>query len=79
MTKTLSPNNPFIKFRFWLADKIRVFPPEGEAWCVNCVRNDGKTVIVPVSGMQNHLRDHQPNDYVKIITEEGDRAKWGNS
>ena len=38
-----------------------------------------KTLVVPVSGITAHLHAHNPTDYVRIITPEGDRSKWGTS
>jgi hypothetical protein len=40
--------------------------------------HDGKTMVVAVNGLNNHLRTHQLNDHVQIITQEGRREKWSS-
>lgn len=70
------PNSITARLRFWLSDKLRVHPPPGEAWCVGCSMNGRKTKIVAVNGLNTHLRSHAKTDFVKILTEEGNRQKW---
>ena len=81
MNTLINPNKMWsVRFWLWLTDKIRPRPPAGEAWCVRCVSTGGKkTLVVPVSGITAHLHAHNPTDYVRIITPEGDRSKWGTS
>jgi hypothetical protein len=38
--------------------------------------NGRKTKIVAVNGLNTHLRSHAKTDFVKILTEEGNRQKW---
>jgi len=40
--------------------------------------NGGKTKVVAVNGLNTHLRSHGKREYVKIITEEGNREKWSS-
>jgi hypothetical protein len=73
-----NPNSRTTRLRFWLSDILKVYPPPGEAWCVDCSMHDGKTMVVAVNGLNNHLRTHQLNDHVQIITQEGRREKWSS-
>jgi hypothetical protein len=69
-----SPNSPIVRLRMWLSDKLKVYPPNGEAWCVDCCRNEYKTIVVNADGMRIHLRQHSRKDYVHVLTE--DRRKF---
>ncbi len=60
------PNSLLTIVRRWLALKIHPFPDVGEAWCVNCAVNGGKTTIISAMGMEHHINAHDKNDIVRI-------------
>ncbi len=50
--------------RMAAAKAIAPHPDPGEAWCVCCSLNNGRTLILPVDGIKAHTDLH--NDYVRI-------------
>jgi hypothetical protein len=52
----------WMTFRNLLARAARAIepqPPAGEAWCVNCSLNGGRTLVIPVNRYGPHLQSHQ--------------------
>jgi hypothetical protein len=49
------------RFREHLAAKIDPKPAMGEAWCVDCLFNEGRTRVISVDGVDLHLRAHYAN------------------
>lgn len=63
-----NPNSATTKFRRWLARKIDVKPDAGEGWCLSCTLNGRRTKIIAVDGLQDHVEEHAPGDYVHVET-----------
>jgi len=55
---------------FWSKWKNPRMPPPGEAWCVKCSLNGGKTRIVSPGGLRHHIDQHPPKDIIDL------RASW---
>jgi hypothetical protein len=69
VTVTQRPDSRFTRFRRRLAKRIEPLPPEGEAWCINCVLNDGKTLILPANSGIQHVdahRDSPPSTFMQL-------------
>jgi hypothetical protein len=62
------PNSLIVRFRRWLARIIEVRPDPGEGWCLRCCLNDGRTKIISVDGIRDHVESHAPGDYVYVET-----------
>jgi hypothetical protein len=63
------PNSLLTKVRTVLASKLDPWPDSNEGWCIDCSLNAGKTIIVPVSGVDHHTREHREADpaaYIKL-------------
>ena len=54
-----NPNSSLTRFRLTLVRWLDPYPDKGEAWCLNCAMNDGKTLIVNASGHLQHVRQHR--------------------
>lgn len=55
----------------------RVWPPPGEAWCIGCPRNGGRTLIIPADAVDHHLAQHPDGEWVRLqITETTVRGQW---
>ena len=62
------PNSRLTRFRRHLAHVIEPGPAAGEAWCVDCAMNDGRTLIVSADGFRDHAGEHRelPGELVRI-------------
>jgi hypothetical protein len=69
------PNSVITKLRRRLARAIDVKPDAGEGWCLSCCLNDGRTLIIPGDGLQEHVYLHAPGDYVHLETTRLDPPK----
>lgn len=56
---TTHPDSWLTRFRRRLAKQIEPLPPEGEAWCISCVLNDGQTLILPADSGIQHADAHR--------------------
>lgn len=54
-----SPYSPLTRIRARLATWLEPYPDKGEAWCVNCTLNGGRTLIVPATGHAHHVMQHR--------------------
>lgn len=54
-----NPNSPLTRVRLTLVRWLDPYPDKGEAWCMNCVMNDGRTLIMNASGHLHHVRQHR--------------------
>jgi hypothetical protein len=52
------PNSRSTRFRRRLARVITPGPAPGEAWCVDCALNEGRTLVVSADGTWDHIRRH---------------------
>ena len=57
-----NPDSELTRFRRRLARLIEPRPAPGEAWCVACALNDGRTLIISADGYQAHAEMHREND-----------------
>jgi hypothetical protein len=62
ITRLISPDAPWTRFRRWLSATIEPRPSAGEAWCMDCVLNAGRTRIVSSSGASLHVERHHEED-----------------
>lgn len=65
------PNSLLTRLRRRLARVIAPGPAAGEAWCVDCALNHGRTLIILAELSQVHLRLHaaaNPSGYVSMQT-----------
>lgn len=46
------------RLRQYLAARLAVHPPAGEAWCWGCALNRGRTVVLSANGLRQHQRRH---------------------
>lgn len=53
-----NPNSLLTKIRFHLARWLDPFPDRGEAWCMDCAVNNGRTLILNANGHADHVRQH---------------------
>jgi hypothetical protein len=69
------PNSMMTRARLLLVQWLDPSPDNGEAWCVSCTLNGGRTLIVPAPGHLRHVelhREQQGNrSYLAI------RVNWG--
>lgn len=49
-----------------LARMIEPRPDPGEAWCLNCALNGGRTAILSADGARDHGRQHEGGGLVRI-------------
>ncbi len=74
-----NPNTVLTRVRLRLVRWLDPYPDQGEAWCMNCAMNNGRTVILSASGHVQHVEKHHE------ITEEHPvadaiaiRVNWGH-
>ena len=62
------PDSPLTRLRRSLARAIEPGPDPGEAWCVGCALNGGRTLIVSADGFRDHAGEHRelPGELVRI-------------
>lgn len=63
------PDARWTRFRRRLAHRIMPVPPEGEAWCLHCVLNDGHTLILPADSGIQHMdvhKDAPPTTFMQL-------------
>ena len=74
-----NPNSLLVKTRLRLVRWLDPMPDQGEAWCMNCAMNNGRTIILSASGHVHHVEQH------RVITEDHPvadaiaiRVNWGH-
>jgi hypothetical protein len=72
-----SPNSLLTKIRIRLAQYLDPHPDKGEAWCVDCVLNGGRTLVVPAHGHSHHISLHR--DQQGGQTSIAIRVNWGRT
>ncbi len=72
-----NPHSRLTKMRFALSRWLDPYPDRGEAWCMDCVLNDGRTLILNAAAHTDHLERHreasEPDGWVGISI----RANFG--
>lgn len=58
MTRLTDPNSAVTRLRGWLARRLEPRPAPGEAWCMTCELNGGRTLIVTADGWRAHVERH---------------------
>jgi hypothetical protein len=53
------PDSIVTWWRRWAAKRLMPVPDAGEAWCIGCTLNGGRTVIVSAAGYQVHAEEHR--------------------
>lgn len=71
-----NPNSLLTKIRINLARWLDPCPDRGEAWCVDCAVNGGRTLVLNANGHAEHVQQHTGADdkttsYISI------RANYG--
>ena len=54
-----NPYSRLTKIRFALSRWLDPYPDKGEAWCMDCVLNDGRTLILNASAHSDHVERHR--------------------
>jgi hypothetical protein len=72
-----NPNSPLTKIRFILAQKLDPYPDRGEAWCMGCALNDGRTLILNAAGHVDHVEKHRDESTGRTATSIAMRVNWG--
>lgn len=54
-----NPHSRLTKVRFALSRWLDPYPDRGEAWCMDCVLNDGRTLILNAAGHAGHVERHR--------------------
>jgi len=54
-----NPYSRLTKIRFALSRKLDPYPDKGEAWCMDCVLNDGRTLILNAAAHSDHVEAHR--------------------
>ena len=54
-----NPYSLLTRIRFSLSRWLDPYPDKGEAWCLDCNLNDGKTLILNANGHSDHLERHR--------------------
>lgn len=73
MMRITDPDSAVTRLRDWLSRKIAPSSVPGEAWCMRCELNNGRTLIVSADGWTDHVRRHHDlpgTHYVSV------RASW---
>jgi len=52
------PASALTRLRIRLARALEPRPDPGEAWCLNCAVNNGRTLVLSVDGKDAHLAQH---------------------
>jgi hypothetical protein len=60
------PNSKTTRLREWIAYTIDPMPPMGEAWCMKCSINGGKTAVISAAGLTLHVKAHTPGETIFI-------------
>jgi hypothetical protein len=65
--KGVNPSSRMTRFRAMLAKKIQPHPAVGEAWCIGCSVNGGRTQAFMAESIENHVKtSHAGQPYVEI-------------
>lgn len=54
-----NPYSRLTKIRFALSRWLDPYPDRGEAWCMDCELNDGRTLILNAAAHAEHLHQHR--------------------
>lgn len=69
------PNSPLSRFRRALVKLIEPRAGVKEAWCIECVLNEGQTAVLPVENMMSHVEMHKQDPGKIISLDIGDGSK----
>lgn len=72
-----NPNSILTKIRFHLAQWLDPHPDAGEAWCVGCQINGGRTVVLNANGHREHVHAHRDESGTKTATSITMRVNYG--
>jgi hypothetical protein len=73
VTRLTDPDSALSRLRDWLAQKLMTAPDPGEAWCMRCALNDGRTLVVTADGWRDHVRLHQDEPGTQEVSV---KASW---
>lgn len=62
----MNPDSLVSRLRIAAARALDVGPAPGEAWCMRCEVNGGKTLVLSVTGAEAHIRAHGPGGFVAV-------------
>lgn len=62
---TTKPDSALSRLRRWASDLIDPKPDRGEAWCIQCSLNGGRTLILSADSLVSHREKHG-DDYVRM-------------
>jgi len=63
-----NPDSRMAKLRILLAAALDPMPDPGEAWCMDCALNGGRTQVLTATGYMTHVQLHADGDVVNIRT-----------
>lgn len=73
-----NPNSTWTRVRFLMAQWLDPYPDKGEAWCINCTLNGGRTLILNAAGHTDHVETHRDDSNGKTASSIAMRVNWGN-
>jgi hypothetical protein len=73
-----NPNSVLTRARFIIAQWLDPYPDRGEAWCMDCELNGGRTLILNAAGHVNHVEKHRETSVDGTASSIGMRVNWGN-
>lgn len=62
-----NPNSKLTLIRRAIVKIVEPLPSEGEAWCLDCSLNNGKTIVYLCESVANHVRSHPHGIKVKVL------------
>lgn len=62
-----SPTSWLTRVRMVLARWVEPKPDPGEAWCIGCSLNSGRTAVVSAAGHQEHAQVHAAGDGEEML------------
>ncbi len=54
-----NPYSRLTKIRFALSRRLDPYPDRGEAWCMDCTLNGGRTLILNAAAHHEHVDAHR--------------------
>lgn len=70
-----SPYSLLTRIRARVATWLEPYPDKGEAWCVNCALNGGRTLVLPSTGHAHHVMQHRGQNGMRSPV--AIRVNWG--
>lgn len=72
-----NPHSVITRARLALAQWLDPHPDPGEAWCMGCKINGGRTVVLNAHGHREHVYAHRDESSGKTATSISMRVNYG--